>query len=62
MTELALALALALVIEGAVYALFPDAAKRMMGAVQQLASATLRWTGVGLASAGTLLVWLIQRW
>jgi uncharacterized protein YjeT (DUF2065 family) len=35
--------------------------KRMMGVVQQMESPTVRWTGVGLAAVGVLLVSLIQR-
>lgn len=61
MTELGLALALMLVIEGAVYALFPDAMKRMMRLVQDQPSVSIRWTGVGVAAVGVGLAWLIRR-
>ena len=61
MTELGLALALLLVIEGAVYALFPDAMKRMMHLVQDQPSTSIRWTGVGVAALGVGLAWLIRQ-
>lgn len=61
MSELGLALALMLVIEGAVYALFPDFMKRLMQVVQDQPTIAVRWTGVVVAAVGVGLVWLIRR-
>jgi len=60
-TELGLALALMLGIEGALYALFPDAMKRMMRLLQDQPSTSIRWTGVGVAALGVGIAWLIRR-
>ena len=61
MTELGLALALMLVIEGAAYALFPDAMKRMLATVQVQPAGTIRWVGIVVAAIGVALVWLVRR-
>ena len=61
MTELGLALALMLGIEGALYALFPDTMKRMMRLLQDQPSTPIRWTGVGVAALGVGIAWLIRR-
>ena len=61
MAELGLAFALMLVIEGAVYALFPDAMKRGLAVVQQAQPGSIRWVGVIAAAAGVGLAWLIRR-
>ncbi|MDA1132944.1 MAG: DUF2065 domain-containing protein [Proteobacteria bacterium] len=61
MTELGLAIALVLVIEGTLYALFPEAMQRMMRSMQNQPAAVLRWTGLGIAALGVGLVWLIRR-
>lgn len=54
------ALALVLVIEGVIYALFPDAMKRMMVRLMDAPSAALRAAGLVSVSIGVLLVWLIR--
>jgi uncharacterized protein YjeT (DUF2065 family) len=54
------ALALVLVIEGAVYALFPDAMKRVMAAMQEIPAPTLRSFGMATAATGVIIVWLIR--
>ncbi len=46
MTDFLVALALAFVIEGVIYALFPDAMKRMMAQVIPLPSSLLRSVGL----------------
>ena len=61
MTELGLALALILVIEGAAYALFPDSMKGLMARMQDQPSGALRWAGLAFAVVGVVLVWLIRR-
>jgi len=54
------ALALVLVIEGVVYALFPDAMKRMMMRLTETPSGALRATGLASAVIGVFLVWLLR--
>ncbi len=60
MTAFFTALGLAIVIEGAVYALFPDAMKRMMLQVLAQPPQTLRVAGVFAAMAGVGLIWLVR--
>jgi uncharacterized protein len=60
MRDLWTALALVLVIEGALYALFPEGMKpaaRALAAPPQ----TLRLAGLAAACAGVVLVWLVRR-
>jgi uncharacterized protein YjeT (DUF2065 family) len=59
--DLATALALILVIEGAVYALFPDAMKRMLARVMAMPAGSLRAAGLASAVAGVAIVWLLRR-
>lgn len=56
MTDLAVALGLMLVIEGAMYALFPDAMKRMTAQISLLAPQQLRMAGLLLALLGFVAV------
>ena len=60
MSDLGVGLALVLVIEGALYALFPDAMKRMMAVAQGLPSSQIRGVGLGVAFVGVFLVWVIR--
>ncbi len=60
MREVVTALALVLVIEGALYALFPAAMKRMMSQVMQIPDSALRYTGLLAALAGVAIVWFTQ--
>jgi len=54
------ALGLVLVIEGACYALFPAAMRRMMAVVLTLPQASLRAAGLAGAALGVLIVWLVR--
>jgi uncharacterized protein len=54
------ALALVLVIEGALYALAPGAMRRMMVRAQELPEAWLSRAGLAAAAAGVFFVWLIR--
>ncbi len=58
--ELLTALALILVIEGVLYALFPDGMKRILTQVMTLPTASLRSTGLVSAVIGVALVWLLR--
>ncbi len=49
MTDLLTALALVLVIEGSIYALFPEGMQQMMSRVLEMPPSTLGYTGLGLA-------------
>jgi uncharacterized protein len=59
--DFATALALCLVIEGALYALFPDAMRRMVAQVLALPVPVLRVGGLVAVSLGVAAVWLIRR-
>jgi uncharacterized protein YjeT (DUF2065 family) len=54
------ALALVLVIEGVVYALFPGAMQRMMARLMETPASALRATGLASAVIGVFLVWLLR--
>jgi uncharacterized protein YjeT (DUF2065 family) len=60
MAELGTALALILIIEGALYALFPEAMKRMMRMVLEQSPDSMRTAGLAAAIAGVGLLWLIR--
>ncbi len=60
MTDLLTALALAVAIEGALYALFPDAMKKMMLHVLAQPISQLRTVGLVAAVAGVSVVWLVR--
>jgi len=60
MGDLLTALGLVLVIEGAVYALFPDAMKRMTTQMLQVPSTSLRSAGLFAAVIGFGVVWLVR--
>ena len=61
MRELGTAVALVLVIEGILYALFPDGMKRLAARTVSVAPQVLRLTGLIAACVGVVLVWLIRR-
>ena len=60
MSDFATALALAMAIEGALYALFPNAMKSMMVRVLEQPQSHLRTAGLAAATAGVGIVWLIR--
>jgi uncharacterized protein YjeT (DUF2065 family) len=61
MKDLATALALVLVLEGCLWALFPNAMRRAAARVEKLPMQSLRMGGVAFAAVGVLAVWLIRR-
>jgi len=58
--DLGTALALVFVIEGTLYALFPQGMQRMALEMTALPSALLRATGLCAACIGVAAVWLIR--
>jgi hypothetical protein len=60
MADFLAALGLVFVIEGLVFAAFPEQAKRAMASVMQTPETTLRAIGIGSAVAGLILVWLVR--
>jgi uncharacterized protein YjeT (DUF2065 family) len=61
MEDLLTALGLVLVIEGALYALFPEGMQRMMKQVMDVSPVLLRRLGLASAVLGFCVVWLIRR-
>jgi uncharacterized protein YjeT (DUF2065 family) len=59
-SDLFAALGLALVLEGAVYTLFPDAMRKMMEQILALPIANVRTIGLFTAFTGVALVWLVR--
>jgi len=60
MSDFALGLAMVLVIEGLIYAAFPDAMKRMLEQVRELPAQTLRTSGLVALALGVGLVWVLR--
>jgi len=60
MSELILAVGLILALEGGLYAAFPGAMKRMMVLVLQQPEEQLRMAGLGAATLGVGIVWLVR--
>ena len=60
MSDLVVAVGLAMVLEGIFYGGFPAAARRMAAQVAGLPEQVLRTVGLAVAVAGLLLVWLIR--
>lgn len=61
MRDLGTALTLVLVLEGALYALFPEGMRRAAARALQIPPQTLRLAGLAAACAGVALVWLVRR-
>ena len=60
MSDFLAALGLVLVIEGVLYALFPDAMKRFVRLALEMPSATMRAAGLFSAILGLVVVWLVR--
>jgi uncharacterized protein len=60
MTDFATALALVLVVEGVLWALFPDGMKQAAARAALRDSGPLRAGGLAFAGLGVLLVWMIR--
>ena len=61
MRDLWTALALVLVIEGALYALFPEGMKRVATRALLVPPQALRLAGLAAACIGVILVWALRR-
>jgi uncharacterized protein len=59
--DLGTGVALVLVIEGILYALFPEAMKRAAARTLMVPPQTLRLAGLAAACAGVVGVWLVRR-
>ncbi|HEV8466218.1 MAG: DUF2065 domain-containing protein [Pseudolabrys sp.] len=60
MSDFLAALGLVFVIEGLIFAAFPEAAKKAMASVLQTQDMSLRLIGIGSAIVGLALVWLVR--
>jgi len=61
MRDLWTALALVLVIEGVLYALFPQGMKRAAARAMAIPPQALRMAGLAAVCLGVVLVWLVRR-
>ena len=60
MSDLFSALALAITLEGIIYALFPDGMKRIMAVAIEQPNNSLRVAGLTAAGLGVALIWFIR--
>lgn len=60
MTDFLVAVGLVLAIEGSLYALAPDAMKRMIRSVLDMPDQSIRIAGLVAAVVGVLFVWLVR--
>jgi uncharacterized protein YjeT (DUF2065 family) len=60
MSDFLAAFGLVFVIEGLIFAAFPDAAKRAMTSVLETPDISLRLIGIGSALVGLIVVWLVR--
>ena len=61
MRDFGIAFGLVLVLEGLVWAAFPDGMRKAMAQAQEATPASLRALGFGAAVGGLLVIWLV-RW
>ena len=60
MLDLFVALALVLVIEGLLYAVFPSQMRSLVERMAQFTDTALRQTGIFTAALGVVFVWIIK--
>ena len=58
--ELIVAIGLILVLEGALYALFPDGMRKMAMQVGRVPTSSLRTAGLLAATIGVGIIWLVK--
>lgn len=61
MRDLSTGLALVLVVEGILYALFPEGMKRVAARTMLVPPRMLRGAGLLAAAVGVVIVWLLRR-
>ena len=61
MKEIGIAIGLLLVIEGLLYAVFPNAMKNMLNLMKDMPATKLRSGGLIFAVIGFILVWYIKK-
>jgi uncharacterized protein YjeT (DUF2065 family) len=54
------ALALAIVIEGLLYAAFPEQMKKMLASIQSMPASTIRAVALACAGLGLVLLWFAR--
>jgi uncharacterized protein YjeT (DUF2065 family) len=59
-TALLAALGLAIVLEGLLYAAFPEQMKRALAAILEQPASTIRAAGLACAAAGLVLLWALH--
>ena len=59
--ELITSIALILVIEGGLYALFPAGMRKMALQIEKVSPASLRSTGLLAATVGVGIIWFVRR-
>jgi uncharacterized protein YjeT (DUF2065 family) len=60
MSDFFVALGLVFVLEGLLFAAFPDWTRRAMASVMETPDAALRFVGIGSAVLGVLLIWAVR--
>lgn len=60
MSDLLAAVALAIVLEGLLYAAFPEQMKRMLASLMALPASTIRTGALVCAGVGLLMLWLAR--
>ncbi|MDJ0612232.1 MAG: DUF2065 domain-containing protein [Rhizobiaceae bacterium] len=60
MSELVVAIGLVFVIEGLVYAVFPNAMRNMVNEMARMPDQTLRTCGLFAVGLGVFIVWLVK--
>jgi uncharacterized protein YjeT (DUF2065 family) len=60
MIELFSALALVLVLEGLIYAAFPEHMKKLLASIQSMPASTIRAAALACAGVGLVLLWLLR--
>ena len=60
MIEFFSALALAIVIEGLLYAAFPEQMKKMLAQLMAMPASTIRGVALACAGAGLVLLWFLR--
>jgi uncharacterized protein len=59
-TDFLAALALAIVIEGLLYAAFPDQMKKMLASILSMPASTIRAVALACAAIGLVLLWFVR--